>query len=460
MSDVILVYPPYSFDEEKQRFLAKFSASPPLGILYLASALEKNAVKVKIIDAMAAQLKLEDVVKLIEKEGAQVVGISATTPQTRGAVQLAEALKRILGNSIIIGLGGPHVTTDPDFIHRFPYFDFGFIGEGELTFPSLVEKMLNESFPWKRPAIFRGEHMSNLDDIPLPARHLLEKDIYGEADEQFAPIMSSRGCPYDCVFCSKPVAGRSVRYRSPENVVDEIESVDVGYIVFADDTFTLNKKITLKLCREIIDRKLDVGWQCETRANLVDEDLLKVMKRAGCKKIEFGIESGNERVRTNIVHKNPTNEQIRKTFSLCRKVGIETAAYLMLGFPTETREDMRETVAIGKNLGADYIGVHLTIPMPGSELCSLAKQDGRISEDVWDRYAKGEIEEQPIYVPEDLTLDEMKKAQKNAYRQFYFQRRFILKRLAQDICSIRRLKHDIAVALSLLKHGRTATGRP
>jgi hypothetical protein len=98
--------------------------------------------------------------------------------------------------------------------------------------------------------------------------------------------------------------------------------------------------------------------------------------------------------------------------------------------------------------------------MPGSELYSLAKQDGRISEDVWDRYAKGEIEEQPIYVPEGLTLDEMKKVQKNAYRQFYFQRRFILKRLAQDICSIRRLKHDIVVALSLLKHGRTATGRP
>ncbi len=460
MTDVVLVYPPYSFDEEKRRFLAKFSASPPLGILYLASVLEKIAIKVKIIDAMAAPIKLEDIVKLIEKEDTRIVGISATTPQIRGSVQLATALKQTLGNRIIIGLGGPHVTADPEFIYRFPYFDFGFIGEGETTFPSLAEKMMKERVTENRPAILRGEHVSSLDDVPFPARHLLKKDAYGEAGEQFAPIMASRGCPYNCVFCSKPIADRSIRYRSPENVVNEIESVNAKYVVFADDTFTLNRKTTLMLCQEIIDRKLDVGWHCETRVNLVDKELLQVMKKAGCKKIEFGIESGNERIRNNIVRKNPTNEQINRTFSLCKTVGIQTAAYLMLGFPTETKKEMQETAEIGKKIGADFIGVHLTVPMPGSDLFTLAIQDGRITADIWDRYAKGELDEQPVYVPKGLTLQEMKKAQQDAYKQFYFQRRFIFKRLTQDLSSFAQLRRDIRVALSLLKYGRTATGRP
>ena len=459
MSDVVLIYPPYSFDENKQRFLSGFSTSPPLGILYLASALENIGIEVKIIDALAAPLKLEDTVKMIEANGARIVGISATTPQTRGAIQLAKKLRSALQNKIIIGLGGPHITVDPEIIHRFPYFDFGFIGEGEITFPTLIEKMLGGSVPKSRH-IFQGEKINNLDAILFPARHLLEKDIYGEAGEQFTPIMASRGCPYNCIFCSNPVAGGSVRYRSPENVVDEIESVGAEYFVFADDTFTLNRKMVLRFCREIADRKLDVNWQCETRVDHVDEALLEAMKKAGCKKIEFGIESGNERVRTTIVRKNFTNEQITRTFSLCKEVGIQTAAYLMLGFPTETREERRDTVKIGRIIDADFIGVHLTIPMPGSDLFTLAKQDGIIPIDVWDRYARGELEEQPVYVPEGLTLEEMKNAQKNAYRRFYFRWQFIYKRLVQDIDSFGKLKRDAQVALSLFKHGRTATGRP
>lgn len=132
----------------------------------------------------------------------------------------------------------------------------------------------------------------------------------------------------------------------------------------------------------------------------------------------------------------------------------------MLGFPTETREEMQQTVEIGSKVNADFIGVHLTVPMPGSDIFTVAKNEGRIPADVWDKYARGELDEQPIYVPETLSLEEMKKAQKDAYRRFYFRRRFLIQRLAHDLNSSGDLKHDILVALSLLKHGRTATGRP
>jgi len=460
MSDIVFVYPPYSFAQKKGRFLAKFSVSPPLGLLYLASALEKMGIEVDLIDAMAVPLTLDDISRRIEAEEPRIVGISATTPQTQGSVQLAMRLRSVLGDRVIIGLGGPHITADPDFIRRLPYFDFGFVGEGEATFPTVVKSMLDRIIP-KKGVLLRGKTVDDLDDIPFPARHLLEESVYGEAGKRFAPILASRGCPYNCIFCSKPVAGMSVRYRSPENVVDEIESIGEKYFVFVDDTFTTNRKVVLRLCQEIMRRKLDIEWVCETRVDLVDKTLLDTMSKAGCKRIEFGIESGSERVRTTIVRKNFTNEQIMRTFSLCRETGIRTAAYLMLGFPSETREEMRQTVEIGSEIGADYIGVHLTIPMPGSDLYALATQEGRIPEDVWDKYARGELgDEQPVYVPEDLSLEEMRNAQKDAYRRFYFGMQFLIKRVAHDVLSPREFMSDAIIALSLLKHGRTATGRP
>lgn len=139
MSDVVLVYPPYSFVKAKQLLLAKFSSSPPLGLLYLASALEANGLKVDIVDAMSASPELDNILKLVEQRGARLVGISSTTPQTRGTLQLAVALKEAFGDKIVVGLGGAHVTADPGFIRRFPYFDFGLIGEGENISKSCTE---------------------------------------------------------------------------------------------------------------------------------------------------------------------------------------------------------------------------------------------------------------------------------------------------------------------------------
>lgn len=217
----------------------------------------------------------------------------------------------------------------------------------EKTFPKVVQKILSDKVP-EQGTIVQGKNVSNLDDIPFPARHLLEKNLYGEGRERFAPIMASRGCPYNCIFCSKPILGRGVRHRSPKNVVNEMESIGDEchwLFVFADDTFTINRNLVAQLCKEMIDRKIEAEWQCETRINLVDEDLLEMMKKAGCRRIEFGVESGCERIRINIVHKNFTNDQMMKAFSL-QEIWHTNSRISHVGFPNR---DARRNAADGRN---------------------------------------------------------------------------------------------------------------
>lgn len=460
--DVVLFYPPNFFVETAQkqkvtqRLPQRWEKSPPLGILYLASVLEKNEISVNIIDANALEIGLEETLKLIEKEKPKIVGISATTYQIRAAVQLAKRLKEESRNEIVIGLGGAHVSSDPDFINRLPFFDFGLVGEGEITFPKLVKKALSDE---KVKGIFYGEQPTNLDEIPFPARHLVDKRWYFPSGQEVAPILANRGCPYNCIFCSSKVLGRRVRFRSPTNIVDEMEKIMDEYsgrFWFVNDVMTANRDHTLELCKEIVNRKLDLEWSCETRINLVDTVLLKAMHKAGCRSISFGIESGCERVRTMIVRKNFTNEKILEIFRLCKKIGIQRNAYLMLGFPTETREELYETVHFGSKIDADIIGVHVTQLMPGSDLFTYAVKEGAIPNEIYDHYAKGELRDHwPIYIPKGLSLNDLTEARRDAYKHFYFGPRFILRRLVYDMGSWSRLKKDGRMAFTLWKKGKT-----
>ncbi len=459
---VVLLYPPHYFrsnSSSKEPYGgidAHWGQAPPLGLLYLASSLLSNGVKVHVVDLNEHRLGLKESVDLIEQSTPRVVGISATSFQLRGAVQLAEALRERFGDKVIIGLGGVHVSVDPDFINRFPIFDFEVIGEGEITFSSLVTKILNGE---NVHGVFRGEVPLNLDNLPFPARHLIDTKMYFSGD-RCATILATRGCPFDCVFCSiKTLRGQRVRYRSPKNVADEMDAIvktGTKRFWFVDDTFTVNKDYAIALCEEIIHRKLDVEWCCETRIACVDENILKVMRSAGCIKISFGIESGSARIRTDIIHKGFTNEQAIRVFNLCKKYGISPEAYLMVGFPTESAEDLRSTKSFSSKLNADTIGVHIAQILPGSDLFTIALKEGKIKADVYDQYAKGELSGSlPVYVPEGLSLIDLQKTREQAYRQFYFKPKFLLKRLGKDLRSFSNLKNDLSVAKKLFFEGKT-----
>ena len=455
---MILVNPPHSFIEthrgrEKQGKTNEILSYPPLGILYLASVLEKDGTKVKVIDAPAHGFGLLETVHEIEREKSVFVGISATTPQTYAAVQLAKTLRERHGNDLLIGLGGAHVSADPDFINRFPHFDFALTGEGEVTLPKIVRKILNgESIR----GVYHGQAPSNLDEVPFPARHLVNNNLYfiPIREKKFTSILASRGCPYDCLYCSRPVIGRNVRFRSPKNIVAEmIECIDkfgIQWFQFVDDTMTLNRSHIIRLCDEIVNRKLEIEWGCQTRVDLVNAQILSAMQKAGCREISLGIESGSERVRR-VLRKNFSNESVFKAFKFCRKIGIETTAFFMLGLPTETKDELHWTIEFSRMIEADYIEVHVTTPFPGSDLFAIAIKEKRVPINVWDKYAEGKTETLPLYVPPTLIGEDLSKEQKRAYKMFYFRPHYILRRFFLDISSMKKLKQDVKTAIVLMR---------
>lgn len=437
---------------------------PPLGILCIASYINKysNDFDAVVIDIAEAGFSLEQIKTEIEKIGAFAIGISAMTPQLQGAVELARFLKSNLSTNIKTFFGGPHISADKDFINRYnDIFDFAIAGEGEKTFLESITKLLNNE---TIPLIQSGEVILDLDTIPFPDKTLINRHKYSKHES----MIFSRGCPYDCYYCSRPAISKKTRYRTAANMIEEIKQVYKfceGKIDFQDDTFTLNRKRVLELCEEIQKASLKLEWQCNTRIDLVDEELLSSMKNAGCSLIHFGIESGNEKLRRNQIHKgNFTNEDITRVFNLCRKYGIKIAGYFMIGHPGETKASLEETKKMILNSGIDLVGVSIPTPFPGSELYEIAEKQGIINDKIIDQFAEKKLGEgyagnYPIYVPEGIEREYLFHMMKDINRKFYFSFRIMWTRLMQDIISPGRLKSDILDFLYMVSQG-TSSRKP
>lgn len=463
MTDILLIYPPVSYSADFQQIKDDLILDhPPLGFLYLAGFLEEKGFKVKVADTNIL-IDLKKTIKFIKKEKPKVISLSALTSNIRGAYQLAAAVKKNFGNEIKIGLGGHHLSSDPELIKRFPVFDFGVTGEGEITLAKLMEEIIKKKKKVK--GLFVGETPSDLDKLPLPSRHLID---FGRYQDLWANnLITSRGCPYHCLFCSRPAVSRLCRFRSPGLVVKEMfasrKITGKNQFVFLDDTINLNRKHLMEICQEIISSGLKPKWSAQARLNLMDEKLVKQMAQAGCTKLMFGVESGNVRVRNEIIHKGISDKQIKKGFALCWQYGIEPDAFLMLGFPTETKKEIEDTINFAQKFKPNMIGVHLTLPLPGSLLWEdLVLKDGQFKK-VVDRYIKGELGEGfrnswPKYIPEGLTLADLTTARNSAQRRFYLRPSYVFYRLKKDLSSWSNLKKDTIEALSLIRFGRSHWG--
>lgn len=463
MTDVLLIYPPVSYtakpEEIKDDSILDY---PPLGFLYIASALIEKGFKVKVIDTVKTA-DLKKTMAIIKKEKPKVIGISALTANIRGAYQLALAVRKKFGKSIQIALGGHHLSSDPGIIKRFPVFDFGVTGEGEITFSRLVELIIKKKKKVK--GLFPGETPDDLNKLALPARFLVDFKMY--KDLWANNLIASRGCPYHCLFCSRPAVSKICRFRSPELVVEEMFAIrkitGKNQFVFLDDTINLNRSYLLKLCQIIIKSGLKPCWSAQARLNLIDEELVKQMAEAGCQKLMFGIESGNSRIRNKIIKKGISDTQIKKGFTLCRRYGIEPDAFLMLGFPTETKKEIKDTIDFGIKYQPNMIGVHLTLPLPGSLLWEKMIFKNLSFKKIIDKYIKGELGEGfrnnwPKYIPRDLSLQDLTRARNQAQRSFYLRPKYIFYRFKKDLLSLTNLKKDMKEALSLMKFGRSHWG--
>lgn len=470
MTDVSLIYPPSYFLEQKHEEdllknynvgKTKMGVWPPLGLLYVASALKQNGISVDFIDAFVHDMSLDGVINHIRKSKPKVIGISVTTMQVRAAVQIAERVKAEFGNSILVSVGGPHISIDPDFVKRFECIDFGVSGESEITYPEIIKKILAGNTP---EPFYSGGVPADLDAIALPARDMTNILDYFPAEDPYITLSTMRGCPFKCIFCSRVAISDKVRFRNPAKAVDEIEMLMKQYklksFVFLDDTFTLKKSHTMALCKEIIDRNLNITWSCNTRANTVDEELLTYMKKAGCHLILIGVESGDEDFRNNVINKKISNADIMNMSRWCKKLKIPLGCYLMLGFPGETMKEIAQTIDFPVKYDMNLMSIHTTTVYPGSKLHELMAQEGtdEITKQ-WDRYARGEMEMDDLslmYIPKGLTLQDLQKARKKTYLKFYFRPKIIWKQFISDITSWKNLRRDALTAIQLLRFGRTS----
>lgn len=455
--DILLIYPPLSINERYARNVGNVGGHlPPLGIAQLAAFLNEKGINTDIVDALASNLSVGDIIKKIGESKPKVIGLSAITPIFFRAVQIAKAIKKRFPHLMIL-IGGHHVTIMPKQIMKEnKCVDLLVYGEGELTLLEIMEKYKKSNFKIKsflsndkllskiEGICFRKkgkviitkkrELIKNIDFLPFPARHLLPMNKYIPLPNQYKkyPVVHMviiRGCPFNCSFCSNnSVFGRKVRARSPRKVVDEIKHVIKKYgardISFWDDMMTFNKKWMMEFCNLLIKEKIDVTWTCYSRVDTVDEAMLRKMKEAGCWNIFFGYEAGSQELLDNI-KKGITLDQIRKTNDLCKKIGIEVRASFMLALPGETPELAQKTIDFAKELNPEYAQFCITTPFPGTELYREAKKYGTLSKD----FSEYNIWE-PVFVPKGYkNREEIENMEKKAMRSFYYRPSFILNKI-------------------------------
>ena len=349
--------------------------------------LDKNPVWINVVKKLAC---------LLEEFNPDIVGITMPTAKYDVSIELIKFIKK-KNKNLKIAVGGPHPSILPEDTLKIEGVDFVIRGEGEETLLELVNLLeKNKSLSQIKGLSYKNNskiihnscrpYIKNLDELPFPNWNLVYSSDKISAKSFFNSIISSRGCPYQCIFCaSKKIWGLNVRYRSPENIFEEIKErkgrYEVNLFHFNDDSFTTKKENVMKLCDMILKNNLKIEWTCDTRVNLVDYDLLKKMKQAGCTQINLGIECGNEKM-LRYIKKGITIKQVIEAFKIANKVGISTLAYFMMGFPDETKEDIYDTIALMKKIRPSHPCWSIATPYPGTELYEICQKEGLIKKGI------------------------------------------------------------------------------
>ncbi len=494
---VLLIYPPDHHmihtnvpsvvDEETGHY-------PPLGLMYVASYLKAHSKhEVELLDTQVLGMDIPQIEEYVRRAKPDVVGIQAMTFTLIDARQTADAVKRA-DSRIHVCMGGPHVGIYPHETLQIPSVDSVVVKEGEMAFLRLVNALAEhgrenlsclagiESVGYKlsstaangtaarppdgtihmNPA---GGFIQELDDLPMPDRTMVPSEHYDSVLAVKTPIttmMTSRGCPFMCTYCDRPAMGRRFRYRSARSVVDEMQWCQehgVGEIFVYDDTFTVNRKRVLEITGEIRNRGLTIGWDVRTRVDMVDEELLREMRDTGCQRIHFGIESGTMKI-LKVFKKEIDLERAVQVFRYARRIGIQTLGYFMIGAPTETAEDIRETMRYARRLDPDYVHIAVTTPFPATELYFQALREGLYERDYWREFAANPT---PDFTPRtwdrDMPKEEVWDMLDWAYKYFYRRPGYLARRL-MAVRSTGELRRKVRAGLKILlpkatPHNRT-----
>lgn len=357
------------------------SPHPPLNLGYIAGYLEANGIETHIIDELAGQ----DVGREIIKLKPDIVGITATTPLVPDAYRIARITRNM---GIFTVMGGKHAMVMTEEALR--NVDIVVTGEGEKAMLDIVNG--------ERAKIVNTPYFSNLDELPDPAWHLMDMEFYLTCQKRtpsnhlrlfprksrIAALITTRGCPYSCIFCYNSWQDTPLRFHSAGRIFSTmkhlVEKYSADTFFFMDDDIIFSKDRFRKLCRLIIENRLNIIWGCQASVNSIDKEILQLAKEAGCYQIGFGFESGSQKILSILKKDKTTIESNARAVKLCKEVGIRSWATFMIGNPTETIEDIKKTFYFIKDNHIDGVGIHVTTPFPGTELWDWCEERNLIPE--------------------------------------------------------------------------------
>lgn len=402
--NILLIHPPSR--EVYDRFERKAINRIPIGLAYIAAIAECKGLNVKVIDAEASELSLDEIASFIVDSQPDVVGVTCATPLYPCAVKILDIAKQISSKTITV-LGGPHINALPkESLEGCKSADFVVYGEGDETFSELLEYLQGgirypdiSGIGYRKGDVVRMQSpraaIKNIDSIPFPARHKFPVERYHDPDrynEPYTLLVTSRGCPYKCIFCGSPATwGRKVRFRSPENVLREIDEIvgrfNIRNITFSDDTFTLNKQNVLEISDGIVERGYGIKFLCSSRIDTIDAERLHALAKAGCTEITFGIESADEDI-LKTVCKDINIKNVKTIFRLVKEFGIRVHSSYIIGNPGDTHKTIEKTINFAVDSGTDAAQFSISTPYPGTPLWQMAFeqnkfQDKKLSEFKW-----------------------------------------------------------------------------
>ena len=419
---------------------------PKLGLLYVAAYYERETGNRPVfIDCPPENVSQEELSRRVKEVQPDMVAMSIMTFNLLDALHTARILKRDHPN-LKVCLGGPHVNLYPKETLHQPEIDYVVFGEGEKIFFHLIQALESgdslksiKGLGWKEKG---EEHINsaetellNLNELPFPARHLVDissyKHIIGEG-RQFFTIQATRGCPAACSFCD--IRKTKFRVRSPESVVDEIEElVEMGVddLFFVDDTITIDKKNVLEICDLIVKRNIKIHFKISARVDTINKEVIAALKKAGCYRIHYGIESASPK-HLKYLQKGQTPEKVERACKMTRDAGLGFFAYMMIGIPHETKEEMFETVDFAKKLKPDYAQFSICTPYPKVELYYQMIQEGIVPEDYWQEFAENPSADFKIkFWNKDFSEEELRDLQDECHARFYRSPTYLMKQITK-----------------------------
>lgn len=444
--------------------LTDFMRYPPLGLLAIATLVDKKKHNLKVLDVIAKNMDIVRTIKYIFDYKPDILGITVVTRYLYAFYEIIRRVKNTLKDTIIVA-GGPHVNYFPEETMRLNYVDYALVGFGEKKFPSLVEALdRKDDSIFSIPNLYYKKNNNilhtkivedpiNLDDLPFIDRTLVDlSDYFTAADKvKMTTMYSSRGCPFRCIFCD--VQEKKFHFKSAKRVVDEFEYIlglGIKEIFIFDDTFNLLRERVIDICKEIIKRRLKVRWSARARVYPFDREMAYLLKKSGCCRLHVGVEALDDEL-LKYMRKGITLEHIRSFFKICNEFKLSTVPYFILGFPKETEEYRKSLYKNILKLKPTYIYINILCPLPKTDYYESLLNEGVYKEDFWKDFIRNPTRDFKIPLPRSAQLqDELMTLADSFHRRFFLQPKFILKEFIRSLPHPHMLFLKIKIAILLL----------